>query len=155
MGRITAAGASGGTYHNLGGKGGVISAIFQVTAGHVLFVSVGQGGISPGYCSQGFETFGGGGGSNCGGGQGGGASDVRLVSNDLASRIIVAGGGGGGSYGTIGGCGGGLVGCRIEISMGDNQTHGGVCHDGIANNLPWICPLTHYGSFGYGGTGYF
>ena len=151
---ITAAGASGGTYHNLGGKGGVISAIFQVTTGQELFVSVGQAGISPGYCNVGLETVGGGGGSNCGGGPGGGASDVRLVSNDLTSRIIVAGGGGGGSYATSGACGGGLVGCSMGCSMGGNQTHGGVCLS-IATLDDWNCPLTHYGSFGYGGTGYF
>ena len=140
---ITAAGASGGFYRYSGGSGGLITCKFQVTAGQVLYVSVGQAGNSPGYCNGASGTFGGGGGSNCGAGQGGGASDVRTVQNDLWSRLIVAGGGGGGAYGSGGGCGGGLIACNAAFSQGANQTHGGITSLNTEAN----------GGFGVGGNG--
>ena len=103
---ITAAGAASGPYLNQGGgygegpKGGIITCTFQVIAGQVLYISVGQAGISWGYGQSNGQTFGGGEGGSSGGGQGGGGSDVRTVQSDLNSRLIVAGGGGGNGYGT-------------------------------------------------------
>ena len=155
--KITAAGAGGGTYYKSGGKGGLVAAIFKVKEGQILYVSVGQAGGSPGYCNQGYSTFGGGGGSNCGGGSGGGASDVRTVLNDLNSRLLVAGGGGGAAYGTAGGCGGGLAGCGTlsRSSTGGNQTHGGINSRILLDNSFKDVAASHIGGLGYGGTGYY
>ena len=86
---ITAAGASGGKYYNNGGKGDIVTAIFASTTGQVLYVLVGQNGISNGYCNTIGPTFGGGGGGYCGGGQGGGASDVRTVQNDCCQVLRI------------------------------------------------------------------
>jgi hypothetical protein len=100
-----AQGAINSTSTTTGGLGGAAYGILNVSAGDVLYITV--GGMS------GFGGGGLGGVSPCttaGGGNGGGASDIRVNGNALANRVIVAAGGGGGGGDRIGGCGRGTGG---------------------------------------------
>ena len=116
--------ASGNPVIGYGGGGGYAEGTLAVTAGQVLDVYVGEGGIqsaSPGSAGEAY-LFGGKRGPD--GGNGGGLSavtaaevDLRPATSPLAPQIAVvagAGGGGGGGYGSGGGGGGGLTGCAGE-----------------------------------------
>jgi hypothetical protein len=116
--------ASGNPGIGYGGGGGFSEGTLAVTAGQVLDVYVGEGGIqsaSPG--SEG-EAYLGGGARGPDGGNGGGGTfvtaaevDLRPAASPLAPQIALAagaGGGGGGGYGSAGGGGGGLTGCAGE-----------------------------------------
>ena len=116
--------ASGNPSIGYGGGGGFSEGTLAVTAGQVLDVYVGEGGIqsaSPG--SEG-EAYLGGGARGPDGGNGGGGTfitaaevDLRPAASPLAPQIALAaggGGGGGGGYGSAGGGGGGLTGCGGE-----------------------------------------
>jgi hypothetical protein len=104
-------GAAGTTQEANGGNAGFVRGDINLTAGDVLYLTVGQRGVNgstDGPLLGGAGGFGGGGnGGNgqraqasyglVGGGGGGGASDVRLNANSLGARVAVAAGGGGGS----------------------------------------------------------
>lgn len=86
------AGGAGGNYvyDDIGGGGGFVTGILNVTPGEQLTVVVGGGG-QPG---AGLGAYGGGGDKACGlGGRGGGRS---AVINSLSEELITAGAGGGG-----------------------------------------------------------
>ncbi|MEK9727395.1 MAG: glycine-rich protein, partial [Candidatus Margulisiibacteriota bacterium] len=92
-------------WNSIGGKGGYVQAILDVTAGEKLYIYIGG--------SSGFN--GGGAGGNYNAKSGAGATDIRQNGNTLQNRVIVAGGGGGvgeqldADAGGDGGNGGGLV----------------------------------------------
>jgi hypothetical protein len=83
----------------VGGKGGGVKAVLQVTSGVTLNVYVGGRGIWGSGNSGGGNGGGRGSGGDLnwsgGGGGGGGGSDIRLGGTSVTNRIIVAGGGGG------------------------------------------------------------
>ena len=123
----------------VGGKGGRVQAVLNVTPGQILNIYVGGAGANYVSCcgtvyAGGFN--GGGTGYQYGAG-GGGASDIRIGGTALSNRVIVAGGGGASSYNwcnVIGGPGGGLTGgIGIPYSgaptnysgQGGNQATGG------------------------------
>ena len=88
-------GSRGDRSSNIGGRGGWVQALLQVSVGQTLYIYVGT------------TVFNGGGSRDSElGGSGGGATDIRTISGDLTSRIIVAGGGGGPSWGIRGKNGG-------------------------------------------------
>ena len=92
---------SGSEIFQLGGKGGIVTAVSYFSQGTVLFIVVGKSGeiLTGGYNGGGNgETYSPSS-SNYYGGGGGGATDVRLSSGELTSQLLVAGGGGGGSGG--------------------------------------------------------
>lgn len=102
-------GAQGGAnWVNNDNFGGYAKAVYNLTAGTVLNIFVGQqpNGITGGY-------NGGGNGEGVGQG-GGGGTDIRSGGSALSNRILVAGGGGGAGYWSslhiVGGVGGGLTG---------------------------------------------
>jgi len=162
-------GAHGGNRFNLGGNGGQVDAIVDVTAGGTLYVLVGGTGDLGG--------FNGGGVGLASDTSGGGSSDIRTVSCStscpgapatatLASRLVVGGGGGGtGPCGTTGGAGGGqangdgnpggicLGDTPANAATGGTQSAGGVTGgvEGTGGNA------THGGAGGgglYGGGGH-
>ncbi len=166
--RIEAFGASGGGRVDANkGKGGKAVGTVDLTAGQVIYFSVGQQGLQ----HSELPVFGGGGGGGLGSGDrgpmhsGGGASDVRTGGAGLNNRVLVAGGGGGGAGGGGtgdeqstnardggGGGGGGYYGgggggegksnTSSAIGVGGTQISGGV-GGGSGQS----------GNFGYGGMG--
>ena len=143
--KIEVWGAEGGdgtnTTYCYGGKGGYAYGNKTLSAGDILYISVGQLGISnndnscSGYAG-GFNGGGDGGTSTAGcpsqyaGPGGGGASDVRSGGTALGNRIIVGSGGGGGGGGTgsqnmYGGNGGGSTGSDGRNYYGVGSSNGG------------------------------
>jgi PKD repeat protein len=160
--------ATSGTSPSLGGLGGRVTAVIQVTPGELLRMYVGQQG--PDGNNSGFtnSAFNGGGQGYRFGGSGGGSSDIRRGGTAVSNRIIVAGGGGGGGGGSNctqfgnqadrGGSGGGLTGengfrCNDPnnfcfVGRGGTSSSGGAnntCYGGSAAsqtqgaNAPAIC----------------
>ena len=82
---ITAAGASGGTYSSIGGRGAIMTGTFNVTPGNVLSLLVGQ-------CPGSTTLY----------AAGGGGTFVALGSNYATATPLIVGGGGGGGYSSAG-----------------------------------------------------
>lgn len=165
---------------NLGGLGGRVQAIINVTPGQVLEVFVGGGG-QPNTVAGGFNGGGAGGLSvacqqwapspacpTASGAGGGGASDIRYAPYGLADRIVVAGGGGGTSGDRIVGCGpgggggggggyyGGGGGGGYSGHPGTGGSESMPCGGGGAGAGGNSCPcgvVGAVGGFGFGGAG--
>ena len=121
---VDAKGASGGVddsySFSIGGCGGRIKSVIEVTPGALLYIYVGGKGLNTstrlrdgGYNGGGFSGLP----SPFGvAGSGGGGTDLRIGGTAIINRVLVAGGGGGGGiWGTVkyeGGAGGGLEGGR-------------------------------------------
>jgi len=133
-----------------GGRGGYVSAVFELNAGDTLYIAAGgrENGVHPTYNIDGLKAYiaGGfnGGGFGWSSGSGGGASHVALNSNrgtlynyrnNTGELLVVAGGGGGGSHSaTNGGAGG-----REEINFngarfGQGQHTGTLTLNGVTGN---------------------
>ncbi len=168
-------GAQGGTASSgsdAGGKGGYSTGTLNLTAGDVLYVTVGGRG---GTGSGGYNGGGSGGTSAYGGhgGGGGGATHVtttlidtgelKKYNNATSSVLIVAAGGGGASLANSWpGAGGGLTGGNGGNSWpgGASTTTGGTqaASGGAYGShwYGWVADSSRYdtrGGFGYGGTG--
>lgn len=153
----------------LGGLGGFVSGSLSVSAGDVLNIYVGGGGIIS-------ATGGWNGGGDAGlvgasqafGGGGGGATDIRLNSTELLDRLFVAAGGGGAGgnrvagqgRGTGGGGGAGYYGGgggaawpyqSLTLATGGTQTSGG--NGGTSTYTSVSSNNGSAGSFGLGGNG--
>ena len=149
---IKVAGASGGGYQGLCGRGGVSQGNIYVTAGTTLYVYVGGNGLN-------HNGWNGGGSSGSFAGIkycGGGATDIRYAAGNLSTRIIVAGGGGGAddesAYDGIGGNGGGISGANGIGRGGGVSARGATQTSGYAFGQGG--PGTNYDAGG-GGGGYY
>lgn len=141
-------GAQGGsTNHNSneaqGGLGGYARGILNVSAGQMMWITVGGQGSDNSASGGGNGGFNGGGAGHQYSTGGGGSTDVRYLNDNLNSRVIVAAGGGGASYDSqlgwasgnrcSGGAGGGLQGLSGQSwengcsnALGGGQTQGGM-----------------------------
>jgi len=84
---ILAAGAAGGTASSVGGRGLIWSGNFSLVSGTILYILVGQLGVSSGY----------------GGPPGGGGGTFVLQGSGTSTPLIISGGGGGGANTIYGG----------------------------------------------------
>lgn len=129
--RIRAVGASGGSVNvscsSLGGYGADMSGDFNLTAGQVLLVLVGQKGVS----------------NNSDAGGGGGS----FVTTS-ASVALVVGGGGGGASNNIGSCGSNLLGVNASTTTSGTTGAGGAGTGGTGGGGG---TLANGGSAGGGG----
>jgi len=153
--------------NSLGGLGGRVMGTLPVTAGQVLQIFVGGGGITSNM--GGFNGGANGGLSNCvnaRGGGGGGASDIRFAPYALADRQVVGGGGGGTGGNRVQGCGpgcgggggGGYYGGGGGGAYGGSPGFGGSQVGGGAGGASCCgCPVAPQpgavGTFGNGGAG--
>lgn len=151
-------GASGGIgYGNINpiGKGGYISGELLITAITMLYIHVGQDGISNAMTSI---RYNGGGAavstSGHNGGAGGGATDIRILPGtwnnieSLKSRILVAGGGGGAQP---------SCGATATAGHGGNLIGGTSYNQGYQGRIPSVAATRAYSTGGTqnsGGIGY-
>ena len=162
---IDASGAEGFGVNAPGGLGGRVQTNLKVIPGQLLYIFVGEQGLS---CDSG--GWNGGAFSSCSNlspiyniGTGGGASDIRIGGTSLTKRVIVAGGGGGGGYCGVdnngalffGGSGGGLIGSSGSMTICDTGQSSGA-YGGTQNSGGSGGYLSGYGSgmngtFGIGG----
>jgi hypothetical protein len=171
---VDMAGGSGGNIGEaIGGKGGRVQCVVQVTPGETLRVNVGGAGLDgdnkSGIIKGGFN--GGGTGydddDSWGGGSGGGASDITRTPFGLKNRIVVAGGAGGGgidgcssSYMLYGGNGGGLIAADAQPAKGggcDGSGFGGTQTEGGKKGNYTLNPCENRstdGKFGQGGNAF-
>ena len=145
---IKAWGAQGGSVNTMqGGYGGYAESKVQLTAGQILYVSVGGAGDNGGWNGGGIA-------SSSGFASGGGASHVATVSGlrseiHLDDMLVIAGGGGGASSSHAGGngcdeyCGGYLAGNGVGQSA-ENLPGGGGGNQGGRNDA----------DYAFGGSGY-
>lgn len=132
--------------YNYGGKGGRVECDLDVTAGDVLYITVGGIPTTIGYSSY-------------------NASDIRKGGTDYSNRIIVAGGGGNGignngGWSTIGGDGGGLIGGNSGQASLQYPAYGGTQSEGGARSRPsggdvYEAYYGTNGALGLGGNGGF
>ncbi|MDA9315875.1 glycine rich domain-containing protein, partial [Pseudomonadales bacterium] len=139
-----------------GGKGGLVEAVVDVTAGELLFLNVGGAGF--GHDDRDQNGWNGGGRDFSDPDKnytltGGGASDIRLGGVALPNRIVVAGGGGQRAYPlAYGGAGGGAIGQDgPNVTSATGGTGGNLATGGLGGCGGSYCGGD--GSQGQGGAG--
>jgi hypothetical protein len=134
-------GTGGGFIGNLGGNGGVVTAMVTVSPGDTLNLFVGAGGGAGGNGT---------GGAYGGGAGGGGSTNVNV--NGATSTQVIAGGGGGGAGATNSPCNGGDAnGGNASCASGGSGGAGGI--GGVGGVEMYVGTAAAAGGNGNGGAG--